>query len=183
MAAYYLIKNDDTYYTITDSALASLDITELTAQVFQESGISDPTAITAELLKDFTAFKILKWTDADAISLNASLTALPPPQTIVTEAIYLTDSTILGIEAVTAEYEGEPKVAVSFDGKATWLIHTDDGWGTLSEDTSGMSIETLASITTEQWAEKISNVDAIYMRIALSSAEDKVTTIVFDFVN
>lgn len=183
MAEYYLIRSNGTLYTIADAALSALDSTELTARLFQDSGITDATAITSDVLEDLTQFSVLKWSDSESVDLSVTVTALPQPQTIISDAIYINDETITGIEAVTAEYGGEPKIAVSFDDMATWYLHNGTEWGLLSDETSGMSVETLTAITTEQWQEKIEGLEKIYLRVALSTADDTVTNIVIDFVN
>ncbi len=182
----YLLQNGDIYYTITkdkDYKPLALEVTELTSQVFLDSGFEDSTVITPSLVSTFADFKILKWTDGDKLSLSAALTAVPLPQTIISNAIDLTDETITGIEAVTAEYEGTPVVAISFDDKATWQMYDGTQWVSIDKETSGMQMETLMAITTEQWAAKISGLSAIYLRTTLSAAEDKITSVEFNFTN
>lgn len=164
--------------------LALDNVTELTSDVFETYGIEDNAIITANLISYFEGeFKILKWGDKSSISLSAKLTALPYPQTIISNAIDLTDETITGIEEITAEYEGTPVVAISFDDKATWQMYNGTEWVTLTKDTTGMQIETLTAITTEQWTEKISGLDAIYLRATLSSTADNITNIIFKFTH
>lgn len=161
----------------------ALEVIELTSQVFLDNGFEDSSVITPSLVSSFTDFKILKWTDGDRLSLSAALTAVPLPQTIISNAIDLTDETITGIEAVTAEYEGTPVVAISFDDKATWQMYDGTQWVSLDKETSGMQMETLTAINTEQWAAKISGLSTIYLRTTLSASEDKITSIEFNFTN
>ena len=79
--------------------------------------------------------------------------------------------------------EAVPTVLLSFDDKNTWYTFSDDNWYITTQTESGMTIDTLISITSEQWYEKIKDINNFYLKICLSSAEDKITNIIFDFIN
>jgi hypothetical protein len=81
--------------------------------------------------------------DGDAVS-----------QTVLTENVDMTDSTILGIEKVTADSDDNTLFAVSFDGGTTWWNYVDNAWAVLSDEQSGMTKAALADIGTDAWALK-----------------------------
>jgi hypothetical protein len=110
-------------------------------------------------------------------------TAYSDPQTVTSNAISLAHSSILGIENATATCNGTLSMAISTDDKATWKAHNGTEWLTLSDDYSGMSKEQLESITVDQWNEIIQDVDAIYIRIALTDTTQSVEEIIINFAN
>lgn len=182
MSCKYLINNTTgTYYNVVDDTLNELPITELTAQAFSDYGNDAPP--DGNLLMELENVNILKWTDEDTVpNLTVNITAIPQGQTVVTNAIDLTHESVHGVESVTADAE-ELIVAVSKD-MTTWKAHNGTEWVTLSEQYAGMSKEQLESITTSQWAELIADeTTEMYLRIALTSAEQAVRTITIDFLN
>lgn len=148
----YLVKSGTTYYTVVDGAMSALsDVTDLTASVFTEHGAS--VIPTSALLITLASPTIYKWSDGQTISnLIATVTALPPNQTVVTDNFDMTDSTILGIEKVTADSDNNTLYAVSFDNGITWYAYVDSAWVVLTEAQSGMTKVTLNGIGTDAWA-------------------------------
>ena len=148
----YLVKSGTTYYTVVDGAMSALsDVTDLTASVFTEHGTS--AVPTSALLITLASPTVYKWSDGQTISnLTATVTALPPNQTVVTENFDMTDSSILGIEKVTADSDGNTLYAVSFDNGTTWYAYADSAWVVLTEAQSGMTKATLNGIGTDAWA-------------------------------
>jgi hypothetical protein len=110
-------------------------------------------------------------------------TAYSDPQTVTSNAISLAHSSILGIESATAICTGTLSMAISTDYKVTWKAHNGTEWLTLSDDYSGMSKEQLEAITVDQWNEIIQDVDAIYIRIALTDTTQSVEEIIINFAN
>lgn len=110
-------------------------------------------------------------------------TTYSDPQTVVSNAISLTHSSILGIESSTATCTGTLSMAISTDDKVTWKAHNGTEWLTLSDEYSGMSKEQLEAITVDQWNELIQGVDKIYIRISLTDTTQSVEEIVINFAN
>ena len=180
----YLIFDNGKYYNIVDNALNELtDITELTAEVFKQYGNNDIPS--GDLIKTLTAPSILYWQDSDGDlpALTASVTAIPTPQTLITDAIPITGDTITGVESITATYAGAPLFALSIDGGTTWQTYNGTAWVVLTEDNTGMSADTMAAITTEQWTAFFSGVTEFLLRFTLSAAEDSVTNVIVDYTN
>lgn len=178
----YLIQSDNTLYTIENNELKALEVTELTSETFKTYG-SD-TAPTFDILNAFTKPKIYCWTDdTQQHALTASVKATPKPQTVITNDIDLSDPSITGIEKVTAEYTGDPHVACSFDGGTTWKLYNGVAWVVLSEAETGMTLETLLAITTENWTTVIEGLNSFRMRFTLTATDDTVTNIVINFTN
>lgn len=177
----YLLRNYTTegseLMTVTDGALQTIPTQELTSETFQTYGIDEAPA--SDLLKTLSQFDVLLWYDSEDEQpmLTAEIKAVPPTQTVVTDLIDMSHPSVLGVQAVTVSDVGNPLFAVSFDSKATWEVWTGSAW---AASDSGMTKETLQSITTDQWAEKIQV--GFYLKIILHSS-DTVESIIIDFVN
>ena len=177
----YLLRNYTTegseLMTVTDGALQTIPTQEVTAAAFQTYGVDEVPA--SDLLKTLQQFDVLLWYDStdEQPMLTAEIKAVPPTQTVVTDLIDMSHPSVLGVQAVTVSDVGNPLFAVSFDSKATWEVWTGSAW---AASDSGMTKETLQSITTDQWAEKIQV--GFYLKIILHSS-DTVESVVIDFVN
>lgn len=179
----YLIRNHTTegseLMTVTDGALRTIPTQELTSETFQTYGVDEAPA--SDLLITLSKFDVLLWhsSEDEQPNLTAEIKAVPPTQTVVTDLIDMSHPSVLGVSAVTVTDIGNPLFAVSFDSKTTWEYWTGTEWAAAS-GTEGMSKETLQSITTDQWAEKIQV--GFYLKMILHSS-DTVESIVIDFVN
>ena len=177
----YLVESSGKLYTVKNGELVELEESALTADLFLNSGSDD---IDGSLLLFLTNPKILYWTDdEEPPQIKATVTATPYPQNVTSKRIDLSHESITGIENMIAECEGELICAVSFDDKQTWKAWNGEVWATLTEDFTGMSKETLESITFEQWNELYSGADILYIRISLVDTTQSVTEIVVDFSN
>lgn len=179
----YLIQANNTLYTIENSELKVLEETEISAEVFQMYGSNEPP--TLDILSTFDTPKVYCWSNdvSSTEQLQATVKALPLPQTVITNDIDLSDPSITGIEKVTSEYTGDPHVACSFDGGTTWKLYNGSAWVVLSEAETGMTMETLLAITTENWTTVIEGLDSFKMRFTLATTDDTVTNIVINFTN
>lgn len=151
-------------------------------------GISD-NMIVNEVVDNYT-FSTEKASfydyDTDRVTIDGVFTlntAYSDPQTVTSNAISIEHSSILGIESATATCTGTLSMAISTDDKVTWKAHNGTEWLTLSDDYSGMSKEQLEAITVDQWNEIIQDVDAIYIRIALTDTTQSVEEIIINFAN
>lgn len=180
----YLIRDSETgtIYNITDGVLTQISVSEVTATVFQQYGmdeISDPA-----LLLSIHKPVILYWQDSDTElpEKKVVVKAVPPEQNITTE-IDLSDESITGITGVNIEVSGEPVFSCSFDDGSTWSVHNGTDWVTIADGVAGMDADALKAITSEQWNAATADGSFFVFRITLTSAEDAVSSVVFNFMN
>ena len=149
--------------------------------LFKTSGVEERPS--GSLLLPLTDPVLLFWQDSlDPLPiLEADVTAMPFPQTVLTENVDMTDSTILGIEKVTADSDDNTLFAVSFDGGTTWWNYVDNAWAQLSEAQSGMTKTALADIGTDAWALKATTGHYMFRFILFEGSY--VNSIVVDYLN
>ena len=180
--AKFLIQNEDKYYTVADALLVEVSVTELNAQAFEDYGFDDFP--DGALLMTLSAPEVLCWTDSDTLpTLTATVKGIPQPQVIVSEEINLMDGSIKGIESVAIDCKGEPVFALSFDKKATWIMHNGTEWVAVSDELSGMTKAVFEAITTEQWQPKYEASSDMYIRCILFDETQSITTVNIDFIN
>jgi hypothetical protein len=179
----YLIRENDILYTIVDDILTVVNETEINANVFRTYGIDEIP--TWDILSTLVNPEILMWYDSDENTpkMSVQMTATPQNQIVISNSVNLVHESIKGIESATATCTGTLSIAISDDDKATWKAYNGTEWLTLSDDYSGMSKEQLEAITVDQWNEIIQDVDAIYIRIALTDTTQSVEEIVINFAN
>ena len=178
----YLISDSEKYYTVVDSALSEISIAELNAQAFQDYGFDDFP--DGALLIPLYAPEVLCWTDAETLpTLTATVKGIPQPQVIVSEEINLIDGSIKGIESVAIDCKGEPIFAVSFDKKATWIMHNGTDWVNVADEATGMTKTEFEAITTEQWQEQYEASSEMYIRCTILDETQSITTLNIDFIN
>ena len=179
----YLVRNNGILYTILDGTLSQLPETILSSSLFRDYGIDDAPEWSA--ISSLINPEILYWIDNEDIvpSRTAHLTATPFFQTVITDKIDMSHSTIKGIESVTIDCDGTPLIAFSFDNKETWKAYDGTQWVSLTSDFSGMSKEIVEAIPIEQWAEIRGNSTEMFLRLVLTSAEQFVRQIYVDFLN
>lgn len=177
----YLVRNNDTIYTVTDGSLVELTGT-LNAQLFKDSGVD--TIPDGALLMTLSNPEVLCWTDAETLpTLTATVKGIPQPQVILSEEINLMDGSIKGIESVAIECKGEPVFAVSFDKKATWIMHNGTDWINVADELSGMTKAVFEAITLEQWQTKYEASSDMYIRCTLLDETQSITSITLNFIN
>lgn len=183
LSTKYLLCSNNIFYNIVDSGLNELSISELTSDVFNEYGNNEPP--TSDILLELEKPSVYIWTQStDTPGDKAVIKMKPLPQTVISEPIDLSHSSIKGIEKATFTGEGVLIMAISIDDKQSWIAHNGTEWITLSDEFSGMSQEQLESITVDQWSEVITDeITHIHIRVALNSLEQSVTEICLDFVN
>lgn len=179
----YLIRSGSTLYTVTDGTLTALAETELTASLFQTSGVEDIP--DSALLLGLTDPEVLYWQDSDADlpALTAAVTGVPPtPQVVVTDAQDMSDSTILGIESVAVTASEDVLFAISFDDGATWKAYDGTQWATVDTVNAGMTKTTMENISLEAWAEVVTST-AYRLRFALMSDASYMTEVIINYLN
>lgn len=176
----YLIQDATTIYTVTDGTLEDLQTTALTAELFRAHGMEDPP--TSEILLTLINPKVLAWNDDERPEITATVTATPYPQTLYSPDYDMTDHTILGIEKIIVVASDDVTFAVSFDSGETWKYYTGTEWATLSEETSGMSAETIMSVPTDKWAD-VATTGTFKVRATLQSITSTLESFVVDYLN
>lgn len=175
-AKKYLIFSEEKLYTISDGALVELAEGAVNSDLFVNSGFDEIE--DASLLFNLVNPEILYWRDSEnePLPITATLTATPYPQSIITENIDLTHQTIVGIASITGEFEGSPLFACEFNG--AWKEFDGTSW---IDENTGMALEALQAITSEQWNEAISGLSEFKIKFILDSADDKVTQLKINF--
>ena len=177
----YLVRNNDTIYTVSDGALTEVTGT-LNAQLFKDYGVEEIPSGT--LLMTLSNPEVLCWVDALKLPLlNATVQGTPQPQVIVSQEIDLMDASIKGIESVAIDCKGEVLFAISFDKKATWVIYNGTEWVEVSNELAGMTKAVFEAITIEQWQAQYEISSEMYIRCTLIDEAQSITTVNIDFIN
>ena len=99
----YLLRLEDTFYTIADGEMVALELTEPSAVAFLEYGFEDLP--TAELLTPLANPQMYSWESGEETTpIKAVLKAYPYPQVLSCVAD-MSHITILSIKLLTAEYQ------------------------------------------------------------------------------
>ncbi len=133
--------------------LEKVEFDELSADVFHNFGFTDfPRDVIFKRLVNPT---LLYWQDADVDLpiFTMKLSAVPPVQVLYSKNTLMNDSTILGIEKVEIDADETTLFAFSFDGGKTFKAYVENAWVDLTEQTSGMTKETVDAIGTDAWNE------------------------------
>ena len=177
----YLVRDNDTIYTVIDGSLVEAR-GEINSNLFIDKGVG--AIPDGTLLMTLSDPEVLCWTDAETLpTLTATVKGIPQPQVIVSEEINLMDGSIKGIESVTIDCKGEPVFAVSFDKKATWIMHNGTDGVNVADELTGMTKAVFEAITTEQWQIKYEASSNMYIRCTLLDETQSLTSITLNFIN
>ena len=177
----YLIRNNDIIYTIHNDSLVEV-VGDLNAQLFLDNGVEDIPSGT--LLMTLSNPEVLAWIDSDKVpALNVTVKGIPNPQIVISKEIDLMHSSIKGINGVTVDCKGDVLFAVSFDKKATWMMHNGTEFVEVSDELTGMTKTEFEAITTEQWQPKYEASSEMYIRCTLLDETQSVTKVDIDFIN
>lgn len=176
----YLVRSSGVLYTVAGGKLTSLNVAELTADVFKTYGFDEIPALN--IFATLTDPELLYWQDIleDLPTITVSMSATTNPQTLLAEPFYMVDETIHGIDSVSCVYEGSPLIALSFNGGA--FEYYNNGWVNAS-DTDGMLPDVLTAITSDVWEAKVAGVQSVQIRVILNTNADTLQTIKFKFIN
>lgn len=177
----YLIRDNNTIYTVANDVLIAIS-GELNAQLFIDNGVDDIPS--GSLLIGLSNPEVLAWTNSDKVpTLTATVNGIPGPQIVMSKEIDLMHSSIKGINGVTVDCKGNVLFAVSFDKKATWLMHNGAEWVAVSDELSGMTKAEFEAITMEQWQPKYEASSDMYIRCTILDETQSITTLNIDFIN
>ena len=101
----------------------------------------------------------------------------------MSKEIDLMDGSIKGINGVTVDCKGDVLFAVSFDKKATWIMHNGTDWVNVADELTGMTKADFEAITTEQWQIKYEASSNMYIRCTLLDETQSLTSITLNFIN
>lgn len=174
----YLVKDNDTIYTVSDGALIEVTGT-INSELFMTSGVD--TIPDGALLTTLSAPEVLCWTDSDTLpTLTATVKGIPIGQ-YISKVIDMSDESISGINNVTVECTGTPWFSCSFDDGVTWMEYSGTEW--IEVESYGMTEETLTAITSDEWNAATSGIDRFIMRVLLRSSTDSLTNLSVNFLN
>ena len=177
----YLIKANNTIYTVVNDVLTAIS-GNLNAQLFIDNGVDEIPSGT--LLMTLSNPEVLCWTNAETLpTLTATVKGIPEPQIVMSKEIDLMHSSIKGINGVTVDCKGDVLFAVSFDKKATWMMHNGTEWVAVSDKLAGMTKTEFEAITTDQWQPKYEASSEMYIRCAILDETQSITTVNIDFIN
>lgn len=112
------------FYTIINGELSELsNIQSLTSELFQTEGIQSLPNSISTLLLELTDPKIYKWMRDDVPIMSAAMSAQPSPK-VVSFVADLNSNTILGIDSMSAVYNGSITVRYSYDNE-NWTNEID----------------------------------------------------------
>ena len=177
----YLVRNNDTIYTVTDGSLVEVS-GEINSNLFIDKGVD--AIPDGTLLMTLSNPEVLAWTDSDRVpTLTATVKGIPEPQIVMSKEIDLMHSSIKGINGVTVDCKGNVLFAVSFDKKATWMMHNGTEWVAVSDKLAGMTKTEFEAITTEQWQAQYEASSDMYIRCTLLDETQSLTSITLNFIN
>ena len=177
----YLVRNNDTIYTVTDGSLVEVS-GEINSNLFIDKGVD--AIPDGTLLMTLSNPEVLAWTDSDTVpTLTATVKGIPEPQIVMSKEIDLMHSSIKGINGVTVDCKGDVLFAVSFDKKATWMMHNGTEFVEVSDKLAGMTKTEFEAITAEQWQPKYEASSDMYIRCILFDETQSITTVNIDFIN
>lgn len=175
----YLVRSDSKYYTIVDNALYEIENSELTSNMFVNMGLNyvPPFSLISELNNP----EILYWSDMGKEPEEGLVLDIEPnsPQFVYYENQDMTD--YLGIEIVDCAASEDVIFSISIDDGQTWKYYKDGNWKVVESDLEGMSINTLRSITTENWAEVLT-ATAFKFRCVLPAASSYASKIFIKYI-
>lgn len=177
----YLIRDGSKYYTVVDSSLSEITVTELNSTVFLTYGVEDLFDIS--LLSGLSNPEILFWRDSpDDIEQGLIIEGTPQlPQVVYYESQDISSYT--GIEKAEVAVTGDVLFAISFDNKQTWKYYDylNKTWLTATTDSDGMNAATIKNIPASAWSEVITSSTFVF-RCSLLTLESSACGIYIKYV-
>lgn len=179
----FLIKSEEVIYTIVDGALVDTGEVTLTSQVFQDYGIDDSSILgVAGTLVDP---KIYYWEadETSTTSMTATMHSTPDTSGIIGN-MDMRDPNITGVDFVTAEFSGSPKLAIAFGNKYRYYDVTSSTWKdceSINDGTLLRDIITLDDLVWKAETQRYPSIGFANVRVVLTSLEDTVTNVTLHF--
>lgn len=150
----YLIYDNNKYYTILNNTLSEIiDVSELTADIFQNYGV-DKFPKDSALYNSLSNPKILFWAESDVAKPQTNNIVIEPKggATVYYESKDV--SNLSGIKVAKIIASDDVLFALSFDNGARWgYIDTDGYWTLASTNTEGMTAFQVYRINAERWSD------------------------------
>lgn len=183
LPSYYLVKANNTLYTIVDNALKALTETQISSALFEEQGSA--VIPTSEMLVPLTDPEVFCWWDNDVppIKLKAIVTGTSPvPQTMTTQPYEIPTT---GIESISIVSSEDILFSISFDGGQSWLWYEPHGkdWFSTDNTTLGMTKDIVMNIPTDEWYNVSGTATQYQIKFILPAIDSYVTSIVVDYIN
>ena len=178
----YLIQSGTSLFTVTDGVLTAVT-GSVNAELFRTHGADEVPS--SELLITLADPVVLYWVDTFEHPIKPLVAiehAVPFPQVVKSPDYSMRHPSIKGIEKAIVTASDDVGFAVSFDSGDTWLVWTGSAWGTLSEGDTGMSAETMNSISSEDW-NSIATTGTFKFRAVLPTINSTITSLVIDYLN
>jgi hypothetical protein len=164
----YLIRSESTYYTVVDDVLTEIEVSELTSELFLNSGTENIPSLS--LLTGLTNPEILYWRDYDK-DLESGLVVEGTPT--LPQLAYYNSQSMSGyssIKKMEVFASDDVLFSISFDDGQTWKYFENEAWVTAASDSIGMTATTLTGIPESKWAE-ITNFTSYIIKCTLLSLE------------
>lgn len=153
----YLVKSNDTIYTISGETLTPVDTSGLVSDVFKSYGVDEIP--NASIIKTLQNPEILYWTnDEEVAPVVAIVKAVPIAQTLVSKDY------MFNIKYTKCKASTDVLFAVSFNSGNTWLGYSNGSWTTVQNPT--MTADVLNAITSEQWG-RVSNTGKFRFKVLI----------------
>lgn len=175
----YLVRRNDTIYTVQDNALVEVQGT-LNAQLFQTYGTD--TIPSGNLLMALDKAEVLCWIDSDTVpTLKATVQGTPQGEhSIESDDIRIGHESIFGITYVEATASEGATFLLSFDNGSYMVYDTVSSTWVASD--VGMSASDLVSIPTDAWSSVVNSAKTMKLKAIIDGTET-VTQVKFNFDN
>lgn len=181
---YLLRSESQQLHTVIDDVLIDMAETELTANVFLEYGMDTlPSSNILFQLKDKNP-ELLYWHNSiyNLPRPSIAIEGVPSAQEIITEIQDMSDSTILGIDSISAICSEDVTFAVSFDSATTWWAYDGTTWIITDSEFTNMTNNIMANIPPTKWAE-IQTSNYYQLKFILPTTESYLTSVVVNYIN
>lgn len=180
----HLIRKDSVIYTFENGVLTALTETKLNADLFINKGFDDVSLIDlSTILALDSKAEILTWNKDTYVDVRANISASPFVPQIVETDNFVFDQTILGIETIEAVATDSVLFQFSNDNGASWKAYDATLLQWVTVDTGGMKTSEITALTVTEWSELVATNRQIKIRFFLNSTDEKVTSIVINYVN
>ncbi len=172
-----LIRSGSSYYTIENNALSKLEVTELTSELFIKKGVKSVPSLS--LLSALTNPEILFWTNMYTTGATLTIKGIPPlPQVVYFDTQDMTN--YLTIKNLECFATNDVLFSISTDDGQTWKYYNNKSWNI--NNSSGMNIDTLQSITSDEWLEILTGATSYRFRCLLPNTTSSVGKIYINHI-
>lgn len=175
----YLIRDNETIYTVQDNALVEVQGT-LNAQLFIDNGVDDIPS--GSLLIGLSNPEVLCWKDSDIVpTLKATVQGTPIGEhDVISDDIRIGHESIFGITSVEATASDGATFSLSFDNGAYMVYDTSSSAWVASD--VGMSASELVAIPTDAWSSVVNSATTMRLKATIDGIET-VSKVKFNFDN